>query len=98
MRNIQFPVTKLQLINLQNTYHTDYKIAKVLNLSIARISQLRKKYNIPIYNIKKDNYKRDRFIYNSFVENKTKIKQLASQNDLSIMTIRRIIKSFQEKK
>ena len=94
--NRQFPVTKSQLFYLQDTYHTDLKISKILNITIARVCQLRKKYGIPIFSKSRDNYARNKFIYIAFKESNMSKSELASKNNLSIKTVKRIVQFFQK--
>jgi hypothetical protein len=98
MRAKQLSITKSQFIDLQKMYHTDYKIAKVLDLSVSRVCQIRKHYHISIYPIGKENLFRNKFIYKTFRENKITKKELAKRNYLSYKTITRIIQSFEKEK
>ena len=93
----QFPITKSQLLYLQNIHHTDLKISNILNITVARVCQLRKKYGILIFTKGRDNYPRNKFIYTSFKESNTSKLELAKKNNLSIKTIIRIIQFFQKK-
>jgi Mor family transcriptional regulator len=97
MRNVYFPITQSQLLQLKDIHHTDLKISKILNLSVARVCQLRKKFGISIYPSRKENKIRNKIIYREFKETKILKKNLALKYNLSIMTIIRIIKSFKEK-
>ena len=97
MRKVKYPITKQQLLFLQESYHTDKKISKSLNISVSRVCQLRKFFGIPIFTIGKENHLRNRFIYTSFKENNISKKELSVKCGLSLMTITRIIKFFKEK-
>jgi hypothetical protein len=98
MRKVLFKITKRQLVHLQSIHHTDSEIAKVLELSSARVYQLRKEHGIPIYTIGKHNRSRNRFIYTSFTENHIPKRELSKTYKLSFKTISRIIDSFKQEK
>lgn len=97
MKHIRIAASRAQIVYLQEVHHTDKKIAQALNLTVARVCQLRKQYGIPVYTVSKDNYRRNRFIYIAYIENKVSKKELADKNGLSIKTITRIIQSLERK-
>jgi hypothetical protein len=92
MRKALFPIKKLQLLHLQNLHHTDSKIANILNVTSARVCQLRKRFGIPVFTVGRDNYQRNKFIYTVFKESNVSKKELSRKNNLSYKTIIRIIK------
>ena len=97
MMKREFSTTKLQMIKFQNKFHTDNKIAKALNISISRVCQLRQLFGIPIFSSNKEKKLRNKFIYMELQDSNVTRKELAEKYGVSVMTISRIIKSFQEK-
>jgi len=97
MRKQNIEITKLQLLKLQEMYKTDLIIAKMLNLSVARICQLRKKFGISIITSKSENIKRNNDIYKMFTFNHMSKKDLSKAFNLTQKTIRMVLKSFKGK-
>jgi predicted HTH transcriptional regulator len=85
-------ISKIQLLKVQDIYKTDLAMSKALNLSVQRVNQLRKKYDIPAIKVKVVNDKRNDLIRTIFKNSKVSKKSLSEQFKLSIKTIDRILK------
>lgn len=92
----KIPISKYQLLYLQNYYHLDSKIAEILNVSVSRVCQLRKKYNIPVFNIEKHNFIRNNFVCELIKENKASKQEIAKTYGISVKTVTRIINNSQK--